>query len=681
MSDDVSFLRRAFRRLRKLVLWMFMLILVMAIPMNVAVEYSNTPQFCGSCHIMDPYYDSWKHSAHKDAKCTDCHFPPSLKGKIGAKFQGFSQLVSYVTGTAATRPTAHVEDGSCTQCHPVEKLGLQTPFGKIHFDHQKHFQASSIGRELRCTSCHVQITRDEHMSIDKRSCVLCHMKDQPQGEAVGGCTACHTLPDKTIQGLGLSFNHKEVLDRGMRCGDCHAGITTGTGGVARDRCLSCHSDPEQLAVWKSAHDDKVVSEELHASHVSRGSIECRSCHDEIRHGKDASAAATPVGHQMNAGACSECHKEGHAQQSDFMAGRGGRDVPATPSLMQKCGLTCQACHGSATGGHALVRDNRCIACHGAGVRGMLDGWRTSLAAWNATAEKNLAAVGAALGQDAPEKAKLLFDDAKVNAALVGGKAGVHNIAFSQSLHAKVFEQLGKAAEAAGKKLELEKPAVFASESGDCRSCHAGAEAIVTRFERFPFPHQPHLGKANMGCDDCHQTDGADHGKLAIDGANCAECHHEDEASDCTKCHEAETKLFGGHGLGALRGVPDVMSAQVPCVACHADRKTADQKAMHRSKCVECHEEKYGPMFDEWLKEEGALVAKLADALITGRRLLVESDRAAPGHAEAKRLVDDADLVLEGLRDARFVHNPAYAREAVDQALKGLDRLRALVGER
>ena len=28
------------------------------------VQVSSTPRFCGSCHIMEPYYASWKHSKH-----------------------------------------------------------------------------------------------------------------------------------------------------------------------------------------------------------------------------------------------------------------------------------------------------------------------------------------------------------------------------------------------------------------------------------------------------------------------------------------------------------------------------------------------------------------------------------------------------------------------------------------
>ena len=36
------------------------------------VQLSSTPLFCGSvCHIMKPYYQSWKHSSHNRVACVD----------------------------------------------------------------------------------------------------------------------------------------------------------------------------------------------------------------------------------------------------------------------------------------------------------------------------------------------------------------------------------------------------------------------------------------------------------------------------------------------------------------------------------------------------------------------------------------------------------------------------------
>src|SRR4030042_5699134 len=37
---------------------------------------SETPEFCGSCHVLNMEYEAWFHSgAHRQIKCVDCHLP------------------------------------------------------------------------------------------------------------------------------------------------------------------------------------------------------------------------------------------------------------------------------------------------------------------------------------------------------------------------------------------------------------------------------------------------------------------------------------------------------------------------------------------------------------------------------------------------------------------------------
>ena len=37
---------------------------------------SESPEFCGSCHVLQPEYESWFHSgAHQNMKCIHCHLP------------------------------------------------------------------------------------------------------------------------------------------------------------------------------------------------------------------------------------------------------------------------------------------------------------------------------------------------------------------------------------------------------------------------------------------------------------------------------------------------------------------------------------------------------------------------------------------------------------------------------
>jgi len=39
------------------------------------IERTETPQFCGLCHSMKPQHADWAHSAHRSARCIDCHLP------------------------------------------------------------------------------------------------------------------------------------------------------------------------------------------------------------------------------------------------------------------------------------------------------------------------------------------------------------------------------------------------------------------------------------------------------------------------------------------------------------------------------------------------------------------------------------------------------------------------------
>ncbi len=91
--------------------------------MGGAEYYTAQPNFCGSCHVMDPYYKSWqsdKHGALLDVRCVDCHYAPGEHHTFMAKFRGLSQAASYFSGrSGASRPRAHVADASCltSKCH------------------------------------------------------------------------------------------------------------------------------------------------------------------------------------------------------------------------------------------------------------------------------------------------------------------------------------------------------------------------------------------------------------------------------------------------------------------------------------------------------------------------------------------------------------------------------------
>ena len=140
----------ALRWMKRLAILAVVLIVVSVIGIVVADRRTSKPEFCGSCHIMTSYYDSWHADVHGrklEIACIECHYAPGERDTVLAKLRGLSQVASYVSGRyGASRPRAHVDNLSCltSKCHGdyafLDKpLPLGT-LGTVKFVHAKHFQ-------------------------------------------------------------------------------------------------------------------------------------------------------------------------------------------------------------------------------------------------------------------------------------------------------------------------------------------------------------------------------------------------------------------------------------------------------------------------------------------------------------------------------------------------------------
>lgn len=89
------------------------------------IELTETPKFCGLCHSMEPQHTAWEHSAHRQARCIDCHLPNNnaanhylWKTIDGNKdvFYEFSGLREH--DEIALSPHGHrVLQANCIRCH------------------------------------------------------------------------------------------------------------------------------------------------------------------------------------------------------------------------------------------------------------------------------------------------------------------------------------------------------------------------------------------------------------------------------------------------------------------------------------------------------------------------------------------------------------------------------------
>ncbi|MFQ5830498.1 MAG: NapC/NirT family cytochrome c [Candidatus Methylomirabilia bacterium] len=246
-------------------------------------EFSSSPTFCSSCHIMRPYVNAWKSSTHNDVACVQCHYPPGFRDTLWVKYQAVSQVAKWATRTYSSKPFAEVEDASCLRsgCHSPTQLETGTAASKleIKFDHRPHLEQTIMGRQLRCASCHSQIVVERHFEVNKSTCFLCHFKGMRTGREltpIAGCTGCHQAPKGDIVVGSIRFSHKEMVRRGVACQKCHLNVIEGEGEAPSARCFTCHNQPEKLERYPDTPF-------IHDFHVAGHNIECARCHTEIRH--------------------------------------------------------------------------------------------------------------------------------------------------------------------------------------------------------------------------------------------------------------------------------------------------------------------------------------------------------------------------------------------------------------
>lgn len=142
---------------------------------NTAMEFTNTEEFCISCHEMeDNVYAELQSTIHYSnrsgvrAVCSDCHVPHNWTNKIARKMQASKEVWGKVFGTINTR-----------EKFEAKRLELA----------QHEWARLKANDSLECRNCHD-----------------------------------FTSMDFTRQGKRAAFQHATALHQGATCIDCHKGI-------------------------------------------------------------------------------------------------------------------------------------------------------------------------------------------------------------------------------------------------------------------------------------------------------------------------------------------------------------------------------------------------------------------------------------------------------------------------
>jgi hypothetical protein len=445
----------------------------------VSVEVTSQPHFCGSCHIMEPYYESWETSSHRDISCVKCHIEPGMNSYVQAKLNGLGQVVDDTLNRTGFKPSASVTELSCTRsgCHTAETLaGKTVDNGVFRFRHDKHLGRTHLGVEISCSTCHSHVTGDEHFEVNTSVCITCHMLERDRDPLAGAATAeaeirlvvragytppgrknpdgsplppsacltCHDAPSEVFESNGLTVDHTEFLAHGASCESCHMHATAQPPPIEDGRCVACHT----FGVERS-----LPVEEMHEVHAhGKHKIECFSCHGMPQHGLTAQAMSLE---QFD---CRQCHIDQHSAQRDaYLVSASNMSDPDrahAPSdevnPMFLAHVDCTGCHVMSDESHENPMDRSrirtasaasCDRCHEAGMgERLIPLWQNSTRSLYDEAASRLESIRpddlTPEQADDLERARRLLDLVRLD-----GSWGVHNPTYTEKLLQDALELL------------------------------------------------------------------------------------------------------------------------------------------------------------------------------------------------------------------------------------------------
>ena len=145
---------------------------------NAGLAYTNTMEFCTSCHTMQTPFNEYKERTHYknaagvQATCADCHVPKPFVPKMIAKVIATKDLYHEIVGTIDTpeKYQAHKWDMAsrvwakmkandsreCRACHDFRDMDLTEQSRSAR---SKHGNAEDKGQT--CIDCHKGVAHEE----------------------------------------------------------------------------------------------------------------------------------------------------------------------------------------------------------------------------------------------------------------------------------------------------------------------------------------------------------------------------------------------------------------------------------------------------------------------------------------------------------------------------------------
>ena len=156
--------------------------LILAFPLFSLSYYTmartSTPEFCASCHEIEPAYNQWRMSSHVVntkgfvADCMDCHLPAphdTFNFFYAKTAHGIRDIVLHFMGEEYDRQAmkqqawATIDNDQCLKCH---RNLLYLPYQRGAMLAHRSVMYARPGYEKRCTDCHRDFVHKKKVLYD-----------------------------------------------------------------------------------------------------------------------------------------------------------------------------------------------------------------------------------------------------------------------------------------------------------------------------------------------------------------------------------------------------------------------------------------------------------------------------------------------------------------------------------
>ena len=126
---------------------------------------SDNPETCINCHVMNPHFNDWAHSSHRNvAVCNDCHVPHDnfihkyfFKAQDGLRHATIFTLRNEPNSIYIREAGKKAVQENCIRCHE-RTTGMQF-LGSVMPGYRNHL------RERNCLECHRETPHSRVNSI------------------------------------------------------------------------------------------------------------------------------------------------------------------------------------------------------------------------------------------------------------------------------------------------------------------------------------------------------------------------------------------------------------------------------------------------------------------------------------------------------------------------------------